>query len=175
MDQNETTEDVTIGIVVSAVGLRGEVKCALLTDFPDRFNGLSDVIIQPKVGEPYPARIDKVRFTLGFVFLFLAGVTSRQEATHLRGAKIQVPDSDRVALPADSFYQDDLVGLNVVTDSGMFLGQVCSIFETGGNDIYLVKQGEKEYLIPAIKSVVKQVDLLKKEMVISPMEGLLDL
>jgi 16S rRNA processing protein RimM len=177
VDQKHATDAVTIGRILSAVGLRGEVKCSLLTDFPERFNGLRDVTIGMAGGTRHPYQIERVRFASQFVYLRFVGVTSMEEAERLRGGEIQVSEEERVALPADHYYHDDLIGLDVFSEAGQALGKLVSVLETGGggNDVYLVQQGEQEYLIPAMKSVVKKIDLTKKVMTICPMEGLLDL
>jgi 16S rRNA processing protein RimM len=175
VDQKEADSFIAIGVIVSAVGLRGEVRCSLLTDFPKRFEGLSHVMVATKEGERCPYSIVRVRFSSGFVYLRLEGVTSRDIAEQLRGRELQIPEEERSPLPKDHYYRYEIVGLDVFSEEGRFLGKVDSILETGGNDIYLVKQDTREYLIPAIKSVVKKIDLLKREMTIFPMEGLLDL
>ncbi|MEK7286144.1 MAG: ribosome maturation factor RimM [Nitrospirota bacterium] len=169
------SEGVTIGIVTTAVGLQGEIKCSFLTDFPDRFHRLSHVTIRTKTGETALYRIKRVRLAHWFVYLFLDGVHSREQADALRGGAVQISDQERLPLPPDQYYRDQIIGLDVFTEVGASLGKVDSVLETGGNDLYVVKAGSREYLIPALKSVVKKVDLLKKEMIITPMEGLLDL
>ncbi len=98
-----------------------------------------------------------------------------EQAYLLRGAEVQVAEEERVALPEDHYFRDDLIGIDVYLEGEVLLGKVDSILATGGNDVYVVKKDDREYLIPALKSVVKKIDILKKEMVIFPMEGLLDL
>ncbi len=176
--QRAPTEEtpITIAVILSPVGLRGEVKCSLMTDFPERFNGLCHVTIGG-----YSYQIERARFSSHFVFIFFKGVTSRETAECLRGGEIQVAEEDKVVLPADHYFRHEIIGLDVYLDvvethcNVSLLGKVDSILETGGNDIYVVKKEDREYLIPALKSVVKKVDLIKREMMISPMEGLLDL
>jgi 16S rRNA processing protein RimM len=169
-------DSVTIAVILSPVGLRGEVKCSLMTDFPERFNRLRDVTIQEKNGAHNPYQIERVRFASHFVFITFKGMTSREQADLLRGAEVQVAEAERVALPEDHYFRDDIIGLDVYSEvEGILLGKVDSILETAGNDIYIVKKDDREYLIPALKSVVKKIDISKKVMMICPMEGLLDL
>jgi 16S rRNA processing protein RimM len=78
-------------------------------------------------------------------------------------------------LAEGEFYWCDLLGLKVVTDLGEFLGTLTDIIATGSNDVYVVKNDSREYLIPALADVVLEVDLDEGKMVVSPPEGLLDL
>jgi 16S rRNA processing protein RimM len=78
-------------------------------------------------------------------------------------------------LTEDEYYWSDLIGLQVETDDGILLGVIFDIFETGSSDIYVVRNEKREYLIPAIGDVVKQVDLDSGKIIITPLEGLLDL
>ena len=102
-------------------------------------------------------------------------MASREEADSLKGGLIQVLEEERYPLPADHYYRYEIVGLDVFLEDGTSLGKVEAVLETGGNDVYLVKQDAHEYYIPALKQVVKKIDVMKKEMTICPMEGLLDL
>jgi 16S rRNA processing protein RimM len=78
-------------------------------------------------------------------------------------------------LEADEYYWSDLIGLQVFTDEGTLLGKIADIFETGSSDIYVVRGGDREYLIPAIADVIKTVDPPGGKIVITPLDGLLDL
>jgi 16S rRNA processing protein RimM len=78
-------------------------------------------------------------------------------------------------LEEDEYYWYDLIGLEVVTVDGERLGSIAEIFETGSNDIYVVRGGKREYLIPAVSAVIDSVDLEGGRMLITPPEGLLDL
>ena len=75
----------------------------------------------------------------------------------------------------DEYYWCDLIGLLVVTEEGVELGSLADILETGTNDVYVVRGGDREYLVPAIGDVVKSVDLDKGVMTVAPLDGLLDL
>ena len=166
---------ITIGAIIGAVGLQGEVRCFPMTDFPERFSRLCEVRIETKDGRNYPLRIRQVRLASSFIFILFEGIVSVEEAALLKGSLIQIPEEERVVLPADHYYQYEIIGLDVYLEDRTMLGKIESIIETGGNDVYLVKQGDREILIPALKQVVRAVNLLKREMTISPMQGLLDL
>lgn len=90
----------------------------------------------------------------------------------LVGSELFVNRSDLPEPEDGSYYWVDIIGLRVVTEAGEFLGKVTSIFPTGSNDVYVVKDGKKELLVPALASVLKDVDLDKGVMVVDLPEGL---
>ena len=82
---------------------------------------------------------------------------------------------DAVPCEENENYVADLIGLPVVTDTGLTLGPLKDIFETGANDVYVVDYNGKEILIPSIKQCILNVDLEKGEILVHLLEGLLDL
>ena len=167
---------ITIGKILKPVGLRGEVKVLLLTDFPERFKSLREVIVQTKEKqEQEQYQIEYVRLGLPFVYITFAGLSSSAQVDSLIGGLIQLPEEQRVPLPEGSYYQFELQGMDVYLEEGTLLGKVNQVLQTGSNDVFVVKSGEREYLIPALHTVVREIDLTKKRMMIRPVEGLLDL
>ena len=73
------------------------------------------------------------------------------------------------------YFWYELIGLDVYLVSGEYIGKIENILPTGSNDVYIVGKEEKEYLIPAIEDVVKEIDIERKKMIIEPLEGLLEL
>lgn len=173
MPKTQSTEWATIGQVVALFGVRGEMKVRLLTDIPDRFQQLGAVYIG---SDHRQYAIERVRPYKGeSVVLKLAGIDDANTAEALRHQSLFIPLSELAELPPDSYYQHDIVGLTVVTLAGRELGRIVDIMETGSNDVYIVKgSAGKEVLIPAIKAVVKQIDLARHTMSIDPLPGLLE-
>ena len=102
----------------------------------------------------------------------LAEVTDRGAAEALTGAEVVVA-RDRLPPPeADSFYWMDLIGMVVTTMDGKPLGNLIRILETGANDVYVVRRGARETLVPALASVVRRVDLEQRRMWVDLPEGL---
>lgn len=95
------------------------------------------------------------------------------EARKLIGCSVYVNKADLSPLPPDEFYWYQLQGLRVETREGRFLGILQEVFPTGSNDVFVVRKGGKEILLPATDEVVAQVNLQKRVMVIHPLEGLL--
>lgn len=173
MAETRTTEWATIGEVVALFGVRGEVKVRLLTDIPDRFHQLKAVYVGP---DHRRAVIEHARPYKGeMIVLKLAGIDDANAAEALRRLPLCIPLSLLAKLPPDSYYQHDILGLQVITLSGQVLGPIVEIIETGSNDVYVIKTAEgKQVLIPAIKAVVKQIDLIRRTMSIDPLPGLLE-
>ncbi len=165
--------DINIGRVLKPVGLAGEIKVLPLTSFPDRFLSLKQArILVGQNTQRFDVR--SVRGDGRFFFFLLAGVDSQEAAGRLRGGLIQIPEAERHPLPAGSFYQYEIIGLSVLTETGVPVGQVSEVIETGGgSDIYMVRSEAGEYGIPALASVVRKIDLAGRQMIIRPMPGLL--
>jgi 16S rRNA processing protein RimM len=170
--QNET-EWATIGKVVALFGVRGELKVRLLTDIPNRFAELDAVHLGPN---HMRYLIESVRPHKGeIVVLKLAGIDDANIAEPLLNLDLQIPLSKLAKLPADSYYQHDILGLHVYTLDERDLGNIVDIIVTGSNDVYVIKtRDEQQILIPAIKDVIKQIDLIRHTMYIHPLPGLLD-
>jgi len=167
------TEWATIGKVVALFGIRGELKVLLLTDIPNRFAGLGAVYAGP---DHTRHLIQSVRPYKGeMIVLKLEGIDDADTAESLRDQNLAIPVSELAQLPPDSYYQHDILGLMVITLKGQKLGSIVDIIVTGSNDVYVIKAPDgSQVLIPAIKDVIKQVDLIRRTMYIDPLPGLLD-
>ena len=160
---------LVIGRILSPHGLSGEVEVQILTDFPERFSLLKTVLL----GEQYtPVVLEGHRMHRARILLKFAGCDSREDADELRGQLIHVPIDEAMPLGEDEYYLYEIVGLEVWTAEGECLGWVEEVIETGGNDVYVVRDGEKEILIPALSDVVLNVDLEKGRMEVRLMKGL---
>jgi len=170
--QNET-EWATIGKVVALFGVHGELKVLLLTDIPNRFAELDAIHLGPSHTCYF---IESVRPHKGeMIILKLEGVEEAGAAEPLRNLDLQIPLSKLAKLPLDSYYQHDILGLHVFTLDQRNLGTIVDIIVTGSNDVYVIKTQEgQQILIPAIKDVIKQIDLIRHTMYIDPLPGLLD-
>lgn len=173
MPKTRTTEWATIGQVVAPFGVRGEVKVRLLTDIPNRFQQLAAIDVGP---DHRRYNIERVRPHKGEVIVLkLAGIDDANAADLLRRLDLCIPLSHLAKLPPDIYYQHDIIGLQVHTLDGRELGPIVEIIVTGSNDVYAIKgQDGKQVLIPAIKAVVKQIDLIRHTMYIDPLPGLLE-
>jgi 16S rRNA processing protein RimM len=166
---------ITIGRIIKPFGVKGEMKIEPVTDFPERFKKLRRVSLVSPSGEELNAEVRSTRFDAGgALYLLLFGYESPEKARELNGWFIKVPQEQAVPLPEGTYYHFELIGMEVISEAGEKLGTITDIFETGSNDVYVMKQGRKETYIPATKEIIKQVDRTRKRMVIHVMEGLME-
>jgi 16S rRNA processing protein RimM len=163
---------LAIGRIVRAHGLQGEVSIAVLTDFPERFETTEWVFLGNEF-EATAYRVESYRWHKKNILLTLAGVSDRTQAEKLRGQFVQVPLEEAVPLPEGTYYLYQLIGLEVTSTTGEFLGVITDIIETGANDVYIVEKDGQKILLPAIPDVVKTVDTLKGVMIVQVIDGLI--
>jgi 16S rRNA processing protein RimM len=138
---------------------------------PERFRDLKRVF----VGEDRtPADIIQRRTVGPGAVLRLSTVKSRDAARALFQSYVYVPEAEAAPLPEGEYFVHQIIGLTVITTEGETLGTVREVLQTGSNDVYLVRQGQREVLIPALKDVVHRIDLEAKTMVVTLPPGLLD-
>lgn len=143
----------------------------LLGRFPQRFRDLRRVFIGE--GHQHANVLARRPHQRGLI-LRLDVVTSREQARDLAGTYLYVPESEAVPLPEGEYFVHQLIGLTVVTEAGETLGPLAEVLATGSNDVYVVKGPKGEVLLPAIKDVVKAVDLAAGTMTVALLPGLVD-
>lgn len=158
-----------IGEIVNTFGIKGEVKVIPYTDDINQFKKIKNVYIKDKNVE-----IESAKFHKNFVILKLKGIDTIQDAEMLRNEMISVNRSNK-KLPEDTYYIADLIGLNVYSDENdEYIGKVKDIYNTGANDIYVIEDDElKEILLPAIKDVIKKIDLENNKIIVHILKGLI--
>jgi len=166
---------VLIARAVKTHGLKGEVVAELLTDFPERFEELDQVVMVSPNGEQQTRSIEDFWFQKDRVVLKLEGCDDVDAAKELIGYEFAVHESERVQLEDDEFYDWELEGCTVkVGDES--IGQVRSVMKTGGAEILVVSdETGKERLVPLAAPIVVEVDPAAKTIVVDPPEGLFDL
>ena len=175
MDDNASSELVVIARAVKPRGLKGEIVAELLTDFPERFEDIDELVLVSPQGERSTKRLEDYWFQNDRVILKLSGYDDVDAAKELVGFEFAVPESERVPLPADHYYDWELEGCTVKVGDDS-IGQVNAVLRTGGAEILVVTDnGGKERLIPLADSIVVEIDPERKTIVVDPPEGLLDL
>ena len=169
-------ELITIGIVTTTQGNRGEVRVYPLTDFPDRFQELKLVTLDLD-RSLQRVHIETVRYHKRMVIIKFKEVEDMNAALTLKGALIKIERNQVVPLPPGNYYLFELIGLPVFEENGECLGEVVDIQQTGSNDVYLVRnhQTGKDLLIPALKTVVRKIDLVEKRITVALLPGLREL
>lgn len=174
-------EWIVVGEIAAPWGNRGEVKIIPHTEFPERFAQMESVRLFAKDQDtPYGVfPVEGCRSHKGSILLKLEGVDSINDAEKLRQMLIKVSVDELMPLPEGRYYIFQLVGLECVTTTGIKLGVITDVLQTGANDVYVVKPHpgvtkQKETLIPVIPQVV--VDIRPEEglVLIELMDGLLD-
>jgi 16S rRNA processing protein RimM len=164
---------VAVARIVKPRGTKGELACEVLTDFPERFEGLKEVTAVLPDGGRRELTIDEHWFHQNRLVLKLAGIDSMDDAETLRDTEICVNESEAVELEDGEFFDWQLEGCEVVTVDGQEIGRITEVMRPGGTEILVVK-GDKEYLIPFAESICTEVDVEAKKIVIDPPEGLLE-
>ena len=161
-----------VGKIVGIHGLDGKLKVYSFCESVDVFE-LGDFLLVKRTGgrnETY--KVNWAKPHKNIVLLSLKGVNTPGAAEDLVGSVLFIERKYLPELEEDTYYWDDLVGLEVFHVHGEYLGRVHSIMPTGSNDVYVVKDGKRETLVPGMASVVKSVDLAEGIMKVDLPEGL---
>lgn len=156
---------------MGAFGQQGDVRVKPLGGAPERFRALKRVFLGD---ERLPADILHRRTIAPGVVLRLSTVKSRETARDLFQTYLYVPETEAVRPPRGEYFVHQIIGLTVVTSEGVTLGTIREVLHTGSNDVYVVRDGAREVLIPALKDVVTRIDLEAKTMEVALPPGLLD-
>lgn len=166
MSQRDT-DKVIVGRVRRPQGTKGYVLIDVLSDHPNRFAPGHKVFIG---GVVYV--IQDVRMREGGALVKFEGIDSPEVAKKLRNSDVTVDASQLSPLPKGVYYHYHLIGMQVRTVDGRSLGAISAVLKTGSNDVYVVNDGQRELLVPAISEVVREVDTARGEMVVDLPEGL---
>ena len=163
---------ILIGRLAGAHGIRGGLKLIPYAESLDVFEAGRQILMLDGNGAEAFYEVSEVRPQGRAAVLFLAGITRRSQAQALAGCDLFIDREELPPLAPGTYYWADLIGVEVVSVDGRHLGWLESIFETGSNDVYVVKHAGKEILVPALVSVVKSVDLKARRMEVDLPEGL---
>ncbi len=171
-DQDEM---VPIGKIVGTHGIKGLLKVYSYSGNIQSLQAAETAFLKGKDGTLREYSVKSVSAHTGGFILGLDDFSDINQVLSLSGSELCLKLSQLPAPDENEYYWRDLIGLDVFTDQGVELGALVDIFETGSSDIYVVRGISKEYLIPAIADVIARVDIPGKKMIITPLDGLLDL
>ncbi len=158
-----------VALIERPRGLRGELKALPLTDFPERFDAGAQVFIAAE-----PRTIIRSRRHADRVYLTIAGINDREAAEAVRNELVEIPDLGRPPAHEGLYYIDDIEGLQVRSVEGELLGRVREVLRTGANDVWIVDRGDqRDLLIPALRDVIRTVDLAAGCIIVDLPDGLL--
>jgi len=161
-----------LGQIVNVKGLKGEIKVNSFTENNTKFEKIKKIFLKrgDKISEH---EIERVGYSGNQVILKLKNVDTIEEAEKLRNSYLLVERSSLEKLPEETYYIVDLIGLDVVTEQGEHIGKLDDIFNTGSNDVYVVKEDSgKERLLPGIGKVIKKIDIESGNIIVNLIEGL---
>lgn len=167
---------ITVGKIVKAHGIKGELKVYPFSGRPDDFRGYRQLtLVEPDQGLVRPYEVELCRPLGNLVLLQLAGLSGRSAAEGLRGWEVRIDLELLPPLAAGIFYWHELAGLPVLSDTGQTLGRITSLLATGAHDILVITGGGGEYLIPAIAECVAGFTPDGKALLVTPPPGLLEM
>ena len=169
-----------IGKIVGTHGLNGTVKVLSYAESPSVFKSNEKIVVKSKKGSGEKYDVNWVKLHKRIILLSLKGVISCNMAKTLIGSELLIERSSLPKLEEGTYYWSDIIGLSVFTTGKVFLGHVESIIATGSNDVFVVKDAAKksgkkndnEILIPALESVVEEIDIEHKRMRVNLPDGL---
>ena len=172
---------ITIGKFISPFGVKGEIKVYPYSDFLERCALLNEVTVEGREQSEI-RRVTEARVYKNLWVLRLKGCDTREDAALLTGSLLKIPSDQRLKLPEGSYYLDEIIGLAAISVDGEKLGVVREVIQTGANDIYVVDRRNRynedvspvEILVPALRSVVKEINLQEGFMLLDLPAGLMD-
>ena len=161
-----------IGQIVNTFGIKGQVKVVPFTDNVKRFEELKKVYIVNKK-QRLEVEIENVKYHKNMVLLKFKGLEKIEDVEIYKNYYLEIDRKDGKPLEEGEYYIVDLIGLDVYSDEGTHLGKVDDIYNTGSNDIYVVKDElGKQILLPYIDEVVKEINLESHKIIVHLIEGL---
>ncbi len=174
--QNDQNDLIIVARAVRPRGLKGELVADVLTDFPERFAKVDELSGVAPSGKRQQLKLENYWFQNDRMVLKFAGYDTVESAKDLVGYEFGLPEAERVELAKDEYYDWELEGCSVENKFGSAVGQVREVLRTGGVELLVVENEERnEKLIPMAASIVVEIDISNKKIVIDPPDGLLDL
>lgn len=160
---------IEIGKIVNTHGLRGHIKVEPWCDGIETYEYLNRVFINN-----FEYEIESVKLQKNLFLLKFTNLNSIEDAEKLKNKIIYANEEEMPPLPEGVFYIKDIIGLSVY-DGDKFVGEIVDWIETGANNVYIIKRPDgKDVLIPAIDSVIKEINIENKKMSVNMLEGLME-
>jgi len=164
-----------VGKVIRPHGLEGLLRIWSYAQSERSFLNAGTVFLKLDPEETHGYTVISIRPHKNVFLMELDGLSSIEEAEQCRGAEIFIRKDTLKRENEDEYFWFELIGLRVFLNTGRYVGTLRDILTTGSNDIYVVRDGKTESMIPAIHDVVEEIDLENNRMIISEIEGLFDI
>jgi len=162
---------IMVGKIIKIQGLKGWLKVATFTSFPERFTPGATLWLETSEGKALKVKIEDVRSEKeGFLFVRFQNYTTREQVEKFRGALLSIDRNQVPPLPAGEFYHFELIGIRVF-EKNEFKGEIADIIEGPNYDYLVVKNQEKESLMPFIREFVREINLQENYIKVSCPEG----
>ncbi len=150
---------VAVGKLVKPFGVRGQARVLSLTDVPNRFETLKEVTLESPTGKTLVTTVTNVRTDGRSYLLRFATFSTPEEVRDYSGAWLKIPREDVPPAPEGHHYQFELIGLTVKDELGNVLGTLDEVVEMPHQHLFVIRGGEKEYLLPALRQWISCVDV----------------
>lgn len=164
-------EYIVVGKIVNTHGIRGDIKVYPHTNDMERFSTLKRVYIGE---EKLSFEIENVKYHKGMILLKLKDFNNINEVLKFKDEFIFVDELNKIKLPKDNYFIYELIDCKVFDLDGKLLGYIKDVLQNSSNDIYIIKDKDREYLIPAVKEFIKEVNIREKKIIIDPIEGMIE-
>ena len=163
-----------IGRIAGAHALKGALRLRLDNPASDSVERVERIFLEHG-GEPREFKLTGVtRLNPTTLRINLAGISDATAADELKGAIVMLADEDVPPPAPGEFYYYEAIGCEVYLVDGAIIGKIEEVFSNGAQDIWVVRHGDREILIPVIADVVKAMDFDARRVTIDPIPGLLD-
>lgn len=162
-------EMLCVGEIVNSHGIRGELKVVPLVDDISKFLDFKSVTIDNKNYEVQNIRIHK-----NMVLVKLVGLDDKTNADRLRGKFLEMNRNDLDDLEEGRYYICDIIGLTLIDNTIGEIGKVSDVISTGSNDVYVTKYNDKEICIPALESIIDEININDGYIKINMPKGIID-
>ena len=170
------TQFIAIGKIIGAHGIKGNLKIHSYAESLSPFEAGTRICVKNARGWKKNYHVKWVKPHSKGILLAFRGVDDRTLAETLIGSELFIDRGTLPELEAGTYYWSDLIGLSVFSKEEDYIGRIKAVLPTGSNDVYVVENvgndHKEEVLIPALQSVVLDVDLEKQVMIVDLPEGL---
>ena len=165
---------LAVGQVDKPFGIRGEVIVKPLTDSAERFQRLRAISIGRTARTARPATVEAVAVESRGVRVRLHGVEDRTAAEALRGQYLFVDRRHRAKLKTGHHYVHEIIGLAVEDERGVRRGVVHDVLKLPAQDVYVIEHGGREYMLPAVREFIREIDLKAGLVRVHLIDGILE-
>jgi len=169
-----TDDLILIAKITKLHGIKGMLKLASFAESIDTFYDLDWIYRKNSDGSFIKEQIETISPHKTGALVSFTSVKGIEDAQKMVGHELYIEKECLEDLPDGEYYRYELMGLEVITDQGIHLGKIEELLPTGSNDVLVVRDEGKENMIPATKEVIRNIDIAKGEMIIRPLEKMIE-